>query len=632
MLTNILFLFSISSGSAFAAAFWNKKYADALPLTVSGIVLVQFLFGLAGFLEAGFLAVLGCSAGLWAAAVIRTLNKRNAGEVIHSFFSREFWVFLGLFAGLNVFLTGMQVHEWDEFSHWATVVKAMVQEGCLGLDPRTHLLCGDYPPAMALFQYFLQRLYIFSGKGGFSEWRLYLAYLTLSFSFLLPLIRRIRTKGFWGTAVVALCFVLVPLPFYENYYHSLYIDAFLGILLGAGLAMIVLEKNKQDRCYGAYMYSLCFMLTLAKLSGILFSVMIISVWLADRFLENREFKKAGSAGAAAFLVIGVPNLLWNGGIKYFGTQPVEWGEIQPGALWGIFTGTDMSYRKEVWDVFKLALFDDTGGGTRFPVRNLGLSVNYFTLLVFFMLLAWAAWHFIRKKSRPMARTAALVLAAMAFVWLFFYISLGITYLFRFDEGTALNLGSYARYTHTVYLAMWLLLITLILWLAYEYFQTSLIKVAGLCILLVITPAKPAAEFFFRDPVSASVESRKPYTELGAKIRSFAGADSRVYFICQDAADRGAAYWQTSFEARPARTQRAQSGWALGSGNPEWYVSDLTASEWQKLLLAEYDYVAVYVTDPYFCGAFSGLFADPEEIQNNSLYKINKETGFLELCK
>ena len=152
-------------------------------------MLIQFLFGILGYLEFGFLFAFGICFTLWLFALIKILKVKNYNALMRAFFSKEFWMFIVIYVGLNFLLVGMQAHEWDEFSHWATVVKAMVQEGCLAYHPKAHLTFGNYPPAMALFQYFLQKIYIICGNGEFSEWRLYLSYIVLVFTFLLPLIK-----------------------------------------------------------------------------------------------------------------------------------------------------------------------------------------------------------------------------------------------------------------------------------------------------------------------------------------------------------------------------------------------------------------------------------------------------------
>lgn len=636
MFTNLIFLFALSSGSAFASAYYEKNYADALPITASCIVLIQFLFGIAGYLELGFLFSFGVCLTLWVFAFIKLLKKRNFNAVAYAFFSKEFWIFIVIYAEFNIFLVGMQAHEWDEFSHWATVVKVMVQEECLSYHPKAHLTFGDYPPAMALFQYFLQKIYVFSGKGDFSEWRLYLAYIVLGFTFLLPLIKKIKKQNFGAVFVVTLIFILLPLPFYENYYHSLYIDAFLGILLGAGLTMIVLERDKHSICYSIYIYSLCFMLAMAKLSGMLFSFMIALTYICDLYKETKKLKRIKISGILFFILTGIPVIAWNYCIKHFNVQPLLEGKIDLKVLWKIFTGKDTTYRSEAFNVFKLALFDNTmvEGAPRFSAGNLGFTINYFALLILFILFFFIICLLFRKRFQKMYQSAVFVMIAIAIVWILFYISLGVTYLFRFSEEEAMRLASYSRYTHTVYLAMWLLLVTLICWFIYEHFEDTSINIFCLCIILLVTPMKDMMGFLFKDQVSASIEKRQPYMELITKIKNFTNPDSHIYFICQNETHHisGAAYWQIGFAVRPAVFQEALKGWMLAPESDIWFISDLNLSEWRQLLLAEYDYVAIYETDEYFCETFSELFANPSEIINNNVYVINKATGLLELCE
>lgn len=636
MLVNLVFLFALSSGSAFAAVHYEKTYADILPITVSCIVFIQFLFGILGYLEFGFLFSLGICFGLWGFTFIKIFRKRNFNAAVCSFFSREFWIFIVLYVGSNFLLAGMRVHEWDEFSHWATVVKAMVQEGCLAYHPNTHLTFGDYPPAMALFQYFLQKIYVFSGNGDFSEWRLYLAYIVLGFSFLLPIIKNIKAKRFSTIFIITLVFILIPLPFYTNYYHSLYIDAFLGMLLGAGLTQIVLERNKKSICYSAYIYSVCFMLTMAKFSGILFSVMLIVAYVWEFFGIKIKCKDIRRIGFLFFVFAGLPVILWNCCIRYFNTQSTVNEKIYLDTLWKIISGKDITYRKDVFNIFKLALFNDTMADEipRFTVGNLGISINYFVLLIFFILSFCILSLLIRKKSQEIYRATIITLTAMVTIWLLFYIGLGATYLFRFSKEEAMRLASYSRYMHTVYLPMWLLLLSLSFWFVGEYFSKYSINVICLCMVLLVTPIKDMVEFIFKDQVSESIESRQPYTELVTKIKKFVNSNSQIYFICQNETHyiSGAAYWQIGFEVRPIIMQEFSKGWMLASESKNWYISDLNALEWKQLLLAEYDYVAIYEIDDFFIETYSELFAKSSEIANNSVYVVNKETGFLELCK
>lgn len=156
---------------------------------------------------------LGATILLWIIALLTAARKKDFINAFQPFFSYGFWSFLFIYAGLNYILFGMKLHEWDEFSHWGTVVKAMVQTGSLGTSSQAHLSFGSYPPGMALFQYYLQRLCTLTKTDAFSEWHLYLAYIVAALSFLLPLIKRTGCRSLGSRTIITVIFLILPLPF-----------------------------------------------------------------------------------------------------------------------------------------------------------------------------------------------------------------------------------------------------------------------------------------------------------------------------------------------------------------------------------------------------------------------------------
>ena len=80
------------------------------------------------------------------------------------------------------------------------------------------------------------------------------------------------------------------------------------MLLGAGLTQIVLERNKKSICYSAYIYSVCFMLTMAKFSGILFSVMLIVAYVWEFFGIKIKCKDIRRIGFLFFVFAGLPGI------------------------------------------------------------------------------------------------------------------------------------------------------------------------------------------------------------------------------------------------------------------------------------------------------------------------------------
>lgn len=77
MLSSLCFLFSISSGSAFASVFYKREYEDVLPLTLSGIVLLLLGGALLGHLNTAFMLTLGATILLWIIALLTAARKKD---------------------------------------------------------------------------------------------------------------------------------------------------------------------------------------------------------------------------------------------------------------------------------------------------------------------------------------------------------------------------------------------------------------------------------------------------------------------------------------------------------------------------------------------------------------------------
>ena len=74
-------------------------------------------------------------------------------------------------------------------------------------------------------------------------------------------------------------------------------------------------------------------------------------------------------------------------------------------------------------------------------------------------------------------------------------------------------------------------------------------------------------------------------------------------------------------------------WTIGSQSADdvdntWRMR-MTADEWKAKLLSDYDYVALFRLNEDFFNDYSDLFNNPEDIEEESLFYVNKRTGLLE---
>ena len=126
--------------------------------------------------------------------------------------------------------------------------------------------------------------------------------------------------------------------------------------------------------------------------------------------------------------------------------------------------------------------------------------------------------------------------------------------------------------------------------------------------------------------------RAPYDELANKVKNFVKEEnSRVFILAQG--DSGYIYWVLSYDLWPLESN--QSYWWNVVTTPDPNNSNafvIEADDFQQYLLDNYDYFLIYQFDEQFLKSYSGIFENPDEITVKSLYKIQKETGMLELVK
>lgn len=366
------------------------------------------------------------------------------------------------------------------------------------------------------------------------------------------------------------------------------------------------------------------------------AICIAVAYVADYGLHAAVSRKDTLKRMGIFaLAIGAPKLLWDFLVDYSETRSAISVSFRFTDFCNILAGKDDTYRGTAFNLFKTALFNNTTteGNTNFFIGDSGISISYFTLLVIFAIMIYFSWYMSGKNSRGKGTSLLTAAWSSAGVWLIFYVSLGVMYLFGFSEVEALRLASYSRYTHAVYLGMYMLAVTAILGIILERYSGTAIFVLILGITLLLTPMESVAKILFRDTVRRSIAQREGYLELSGKIRDFSQPYDDVFFVCQHEqyGVSGSAYLMISFEVRPVVIDQIDEGWVMAPESTDWYISDKNAAQLRQLLLDSYDYVALYMLDDYFCATFSGLFEDPGDIGENRVYKVDKKSGLLELC-
>lgn len=605
-----LFFAVLLSGSVFAAARFGRKFEEILPITCMGIVLVLFLFGAVGILGAGVYAILIAAVCFWAYGLWR-LVRGGRKQLIKSMITPAFAIFCVLFALLMLGDYGMLSTGWDDFSHWQLCVRKMMVLDDFAANPASGIYYQSYPPAMALFQYFFQKLhYLVDSEPVFSEWRLFLAYQVLMIAPAMPFFRGLSLPK---AALAGVGLFVLPMLFIGETYTLLYIDSFVGMLAGCGF-LAVLMKDR-DGLHTAYVAMLCAVLTLSKDVGLFFACFIGVIFFLNRLLTRGNETPLRQAGIALLPLISAlgAKLAWKGillklGSKMVFSEPIDLIEYTK----MFFFRTGGFYRQDCVEAFKRMFFS-----REFALPGIGVLTSYFALSIVFGMALYALCGGLRK-AQPQRAKAIRAAGILIFAQLIVYVyCLGATYAYRFSVDEALDLAAYNRYMNIAYISVcvpfffggFLLLSR----------RKGMLPLLCLCAaLLVVSPMNAVHSFLNRDSVAASYVRREPLDALAETIRNHCEEANRVYFVSQGSDGRDQVIVQ--FGAEPAKVD-SSLGYDLDP-------AAVSAEVWQSTLLEGYDYVALSQLDGTFAESYGSLFENPEEITDHALYRLDRQKGLL----
>lgn len=620
----ILFFFLlISSGSALCCAIFQKKYEDVLPITCSGIVLILFLFGIFGYLKTGVVVSCLLGIGFYIAAIFWILKHKTIRAWLENFFSSGFFTFLIWSVILIFALYGKVLHSWDEFSHWGDIVKVMVYIDDFGTNPMSGSMFPSYPPGMGLFQYMLQKINLWISGGTFSEWLLYVAYHMFAFSFLVPFIKGKGKKGiFYAILAVGILF-LVPTMFYEEYYTTLYIDPFLGIVSGAGIARILLCQEK-DIFYSLYIVSACSMLVLAKDAGMLFAIVLGCTYLAAMFMDTKKYSRKTILNAVLIIMaILLPKVLWTVEVWRCGAKKVFDAPVDLWQLTDILLNKDETYKNTVWHTFWKNF-----ATSRIEIGNTGIGISSLFLLLIAILFIYILFKWGVKKGILEKRKSRLVFWIVVLQAVIYVVGLAITYIFKFTEYEATRLASYERYINVLHLSIWIIIVLSLINMIYNIVKMSkkVCVYASCMYLIAIVPLAILIILNIKDMVFISKDVRKEYQETVDAITQYTKESEKIYVISQE--DNGYNRLVLKYLLRPNTIN--DTGYSIGESFYEgdiWTINK-SSEEWMYELCAKYDYVLLYEINDYFIETYSKLF-DKQEVLEKDLYQINKKTRTLE---
>ena len=631
MLSLLVFFLMIGALPALCAVAFDRKFEETLPISCAVLVLSLYLSALLGLQHLGLTVVIClCWLFLLRALMLLLQKKCSWRDALRRFFTPAFFLYLLLFFYLAVLNNGRMAWEFDALSHWADVVKAMVQTGQLSTSPLSHSTFQSYPPGMSLFQYLSEELAILFG-GAFADWRLYHAFQVFFLAFLFPFFRELNFRKIYAWLLFA-AVLLAPAFLFDSIFIFIYVDPVLGIVAASGLAMLLLEKQRGGWYLRVNVLLCAAMLVLIKDAGLVYAVTLLALYLISELYPDgqaftRRLKEKKWSVLAALAALLLPWGSWKLSILMNNAAVAYPDKVSLPALFRVLLFQDQSYRKEVRDSFWTTLLES---GSSASVSGIGLTYIVLIALVF------TAFLFVLKRCRKRFPEREAL-----FRWVFwlkliefglYLLSLLIMYLFKFSAYEALQLASLDRYMAVPLLSVWLLTVFLAVALIRSgKGDKSLLSALLFCAVLLLTPPQTLINLSNRESVARSAEIRAPIQQLEERFESVSdGAPARIYFLSQE--DSEYAFYMTKYSFRPHEVS-SPLGWSLGE---PFYEGDVwtracTPEQLGQTLQEGYDYLVIYRVNEDFAGRFAELFGDPSQIGPGQIYAVDHETGKLTLC-
>lgn len=373
---------------------------------------------------AGILNFLGeASAALWLFGLLYLGRRvwRERSVKFLGFYGKPVFLMLAFFTiAAFAFCYGQVLQEYDNFTHWGTVVKQMVTENHFPDYRDSVILFQAYPLGTAIYLYFGLS---FPGMGMAEDMAMFLqAYMIVCFVMAL-FSRAKKNLAFAGAfmAIAMVFFVSVSLGLLD-----LRVDVVLGIATGCTL-LYVYDYCLKDAGSPEFWLGACYMIALSQIkNSAMLMVLICSGGILWELRRDRKYTQrvllAASPAAAWFL--------WR---KHYGN---------------VYAAAANSYHAMTLSNYKRTFFDNPIGKIgqialellrfAFTFRKTIVCALCFLAIGLLVLRVW-------KQHRGLLKRAVLFSACFYGVYMFFLLAM---YIFSMGTIESEGLPSAARYTNT----------------------------------------------------------------------------------------------------------------------------------------------------------------------------------------
>ncbi len=344
---------------------------------------------------------------------------------------RRIWMLYaaGFCAALYFFLFLRKAHftSYDNFSHWATVVKDMLLENRMPNFQDTMIRFQSYPLGSSLWIYYVCRIV------GITDGCMLWAQVMLLFSLLFCMTAFLHKANWYGCLLVSAFGIWACLA--NNSIYELRVDTLLSAAGIAAFAVLYVYRHDPKKA----LYACCgifILLIQIKNSGVFFYIICLLFFAVSCRKEWKQHLRCFAAfGLAAPLFT---LYLWKKHVAFAFTAGMDAKHSMNLAHFG-----EMAAKKSQKDILSIG---------KNILRRFGefknIEVMLLVLLTVFLLVFAALFLFLLKNRRQAARMLRLLAANLCCVALY-TVSLYAMYVFSMPMGESARLASYDRYMLSV---------------------------------------------------------------------------------------------------------------------------------------------------------------------------------------
>lgn len=633
-------VFAITVLCAFALSYLTKKSVGrTAAITNLSLIFLLYTCGLFKRLDVAMYLFFALTAALCIWTAVKAGKNKDGKGILqtlkHPFLA--FYVVIGILFG--VALLDKSAYDWDEFTHWALVVKNMHVYNNFGNLGDTTTMFNRYVPATGVFLYAFQ----FFNKT-FVDGNLSAAMDLLIVSLLLPIPDMFGKRV--NLSMVLSFTVSVALVVVQRYsvFYNILVDGILGVM-AAYIYIVYLSDRGKANVWTLIEISLgVFAITATKSSGLPLACFALAFILLDMSLRGRENVKAFFKKKYRLLYLLLPVLAivyvkvsWNLYSEINQTR-AGWNssEMTLPAIWKYLTEPN-EFQTKVTSMFVRRYFIGN-----FHYANAG-SLQEPMAFVFPLYAALTVLVCLKQKKVGFGLINFFATIIMLVSYAAYTLLL---YIFSFSYGESLRLASYERYYSTLLIALSLIWNAMLFDLFFrektlarsEEPKTKKQKIAWSSVGIVLLVLACAATGVMKQKLGQQAETfRARYKEWIVAVSDLKDTDSVFYAMCEDyGIYRGLAYLHVRYFATPTRCSGLTEGGSYPNGRDgDAFSGNPFDMSWSKERLAEevknYDYFWIDDATDAFTEKFGDVFVTPPE--GKTLYAVRiAEDGKIILAK